>query len=100
MVRHIILWTLKETDAESKKKIKRNAKEALEGLCGKVPSLRSIVVHTDPLPSSNCDMMLETLFDDAQGLQEYAVHPAHVEAANTYVRPYTKTRSCFDFAVE
>ena len=97
MVRHVILWTLKEYGEEEKKDIKRNAKAHLEGLYGKVPSLRKIEVHIDPLPSSNCDMMLETVFDDEQGLKDYAVHPAHVAVANEFVRPYTQVRVCFDF---
>ena len=29
----------------------------------------------------------------------YAVHPAHVEVANTKVRPYTVQRTCIDFEV-
>ena len=97
MVRHVILWTLKEFGEEEKKEIKKNAKERLEGLYGKVPSLRKIEVHIDPLPSSNCDMMLETVFDDEQGLKDYAVHPAHVAVANEFVRPYTASRVCLDF---
>ena len=98
MVRHIILWTLKDTfGEEEKKEIKKNAKEHLEGLYGKVPSLRRIAVHTDPLPSSNCDMMLESAFDDEQGLKDYAVHPAHVAVANEFVRPFTISRVCLDF---
>ena len=100
MVRHIILWKLKDslTDAE-KRSVKAAAKEQLEALYGKVPSLRAVTVHIDPLPTSNCDMMLETLFDSADGLKEYAVHPAHVAAADAYVRPYTKERTCMDFTV-
>ena len=97
MVRHIILWTLKESDEAQKKEIKKNAKIHLEGLLGQVPSLRAIKVHIAPLPSSNCDMMLETEFDDAQGLKDYAVHPAHVAVADRYVRPFTQSRVCLDF---
>ena len=32
MVKHVILWKLKETDAESLKKIKADAKRELEAL--------------------------------------------------------------------
>ena len=34
MVKHIILWTLKETDADKKAEILANMKEHLEGLAG------------------------------------------------------------------
>ena len=100
MVRHVILWTLKDgLSKDEKEQIKARAKERLEGLYGKVPSLRAITVHISPLPSSNCDMMLETLFDDAERLAEYAVHPEHVAVASTFVRPYTAQRVCMDFEV-
>ena len=100
MVRHVILWKLKEDlSKEEKENVKKGAKEHLEGLLGKVPTLRAVQVHIDPLESSNCDMMLETLFDDEEGLRAYAVHPAHVDAANTFVRPYTAQRVCIDFKV-
>ena len=89
MVRHVILWTLKEDLTE----------EQLEGLYGKIPALKSIQIHIHPLDSSNCDMMLESVFESTRGLAEYSVHPAHVEVADTYVRPYTKSRVCMDFEV-
>ena len=98
MVRHVILWTLKDSlSADEKESVKIAAKEQLEGLLGKVPSLRSISVSISPLPTSNCDIMLDAFFDNAQGLSEYSLHPLHVEVANTYVRPYTASRVCFDF---
>lgn len=98
MVRHVILWTLKSELTEvEKENVKKAAKEHLEGLFGKVPTLRAVKVNIEPLPSSNCDMMLDTSFDDEEGLKAYAVHPCHVEVANTYVRPFTSARVCFDF---
>ena len=73
-------------------------KKELEGLFGVVPSIRSITVHVEPLPSSNCDMMLDSSFEDEEGLKAYASHPAHVEVANRFVRPYTAGRVCMDFS--
>ena len=49
MVKHIILWTLKETDADKKAEILANMKEHLEGLAGKVPGLLEVYVRTNPL---------------------------------------------------
>jgi len=100
MLRHVILWTLKDTlSASEKKSTKKAAKEQLEGLLGRVPSLRGISVNVAPLPTSNCDMMLVASFDNARGLEDYSKHEAHVEVANTYVRPYVETRVCFDYIV-
>lgn len=95
MVKHIILWKLKEefnTD-----EVKRGIKDGLEGLLGKIPGLLEIKVQTDKLPSSNMDVMLYSVFENEEALSGYSVHPEHVKVADTYVRPYTETRSCIDF---
>ena len=98
MVKHIILWQLKdEFSAEEKAQIKAGIKEGLEGLAGQIPGLVDIKVQVECLESSNAEAMLDSTFVDAEALKGYAVHPAHVEVANTKVRPYTKTRSCMDF---
>lgn len=101
MVKHMILWTLKEelTPAE-KETVKQNAKKALEDLSGKVDGLLDIHVHTNGLPSSNCDMMLDSTLADEESLKNYQSHPLHQAAANTFVRPYTAQRLCLDFPVE
>ncbi len=100
MVRHVIVWTLKdEFTGEERETIKKGVKEGLESLKGVVPGLLDIHVYTDGLESSNGDMMLDSLFESEQALKGYSVHPAHVAVASGKVRPYTKTRSCFDFNV-
>ena len=56
MVKHIILWTLKEEfSGEEKETIKQGIKEGLEGLSGQIPGLLEISVRTDCLPSSTVD---------------------------------------------
>ena len=98
MVKHIILWQLKdEFTAEEKAEIKAGIKAGLEGLAGQIPGLVEIKVQTECLESSNVEVMLDSTFEDADSLKGYSVHPAHVEVANTKVRPYTKTRACMDF---
>jgi len=98
MVKHIILWTLKEELTEQEKAaVKAEIKAGLEGLAGKIPGLLEIKVHTEGLPSSNVDLMLDSSFVDEAALKGYAVHPEHVAVADGKVRPYTATRSCMDF---
>ena len=98
MVRHVIIWTLKEEIAGAEKEaVKAGIRDGLEGLAGKIPGMLKIRVLTDGLSSSNTDLMLDSLFEDEQALKGYSVHPLHVEVATTKVRPYTKIRSCFDF---
>ena len=95
MVKHIILWKLK--DEFNTEKVKLGIKSNLEGLLGVVPNLVEIKVETETLPSSNVDVMLYSVFTDFDALKNYAVHPEHVKAADTFVRPYTGTRACFDY---
>lgn len=98
MVKHIILWQLKdEFTKEEKNEIKKGIKEGLESLAGKIEGLTEIKVYTEGLASSNADLMLWSVFESEEALKGYAVHPAHVEVADTKVRPFTKTRSCLDF---
>ena len=100
MVKHVILWQLKdELTVDEKKKIKAEMVVALEGLVGKVPGLLEVKVQTEGLASSNAEVMLDTTLTDEEALKGYAVHPDHVGAANTYVRPFTKTRLCLDFEI-
>lgn len=98
MVKHVILWKLKEElSADEKNRIKADIKTGLEGLQGKIPGLLEIRVQTEGLASSNADLMLDSAFVDEEALKGYSVHPAHVEVADTKVRPYVQIRMCLDF---
>ena len=100
MVKHVILWKLKdEYSGEQIKEIKADIKAGLEGLKGVVPGIVEIKVNIDPLESSNCDLMLDSMFTDVDALKGYAIHPAHVEVANNKVRPFTASRVCMDYEV-
>ena len=95
MVKHIILWKLK--DEFNTDEIKKDMKESLEALKGVVPGLLEIEVQIEKLESSNVDVMLYSVLESEEALKGYAVHPEHVKVADTKVRPYTATRSCIDF---
>ena len=98
MVKHIILWQLKdEIQGEEKESVKAGIKAGLEGLAGQIPGLIDIKVQTEGLASSNVDVMLDSTFVDENTLKNYAGHPAHVKVADNNVRPFTKTRACMDF---
>ena len=99
MVKHIIIWTLKEMPEDEKAKVKEGIKSGLEGLKGVVPQIKDIKVVIDHLPSSKGDLMLDSTFESAEDLTGYSKHPAHVAVANEKVRPYTAKRSCLDFEI-
>ena len=100
MVKHIILWTLKDMPEAEKAKVAAVIKEGLEGLKGKIPGLIDIKVNaTGRLDSSNADLMLDSTFVSAEALKVYSKHPEHVAVADTKVRPFTASRVCLDFEV-
>lgn len=100
MVKHIILWKLKdELSAEAKTQILSDMKANLEGLVGKVPGLTRMNIVINPLASSNAEVMLDSDLESEEALKGYAIHPDHVHVANTYVRPYTVVRMCMDYEV-
>lgn len=95
MVKHIILWKLKEE--HNNEKVKQGIKTGLEGLVGKIPGLVEIKVQTEKLASSNADVMLYSVFESEEALKGYSKHPEHVAVADTFVRPFTEVRLCLDF---
>ena len=100
MVKHIILWKLKDEYTEAQKnEIKLGIKSGLESLQGKIDGLIDIKVNINGLASSNADLMLDSTFENEAALKGYAVHPEHVAVADGKVRPYTAIRSCLDFEI-
>lgn len=101
MVKHIILWTLKsDLSDKEKENVKKDIKDGLESLKGKIPGLVDIkVISSRRLSSSTADLMLDSTFENEEDLRFYSKHPAHVAVADSKVRPFTSVRSCLDFEI-
>lgn len=97
MVKHIILWKLK--DEFNTPEVKNNIKEKLEELKGQIDGLLEIKVQIEKLESSNVDLMLYSEFTNEEALKGYATHEKHVFVADNFVRPFTEARSCIDFEI-
>ena len=98
MVKHIILWKLKDSlSAEEKETAKKEIKEGLEGLKGRIEGLTDIHVYTDGLASSNTDIMLESVHTDRDALAFYSGHPLHVDVKDNIIVPKVSGRYAFDF---
>ena len=98
MVKHVILWQLKdELTIEEKNVIKKEMKDSLENLVGKIPGLLEMKIQIEALESSNAEVMLDSTFESEDALKIYATHPEHVAVADGKVRPFTKARFCLDF---
>ncbi len=101
MIQHIILWKIKdEYSDEDKETIRTNAKQALEGLRGRIDGLIAVKVETRRLPSSNADLMLYTEMRDEAALAAYQKNPLHNAVADEFVRPFMCQRLCLDCPCE
>ncbi len=100
MVRHIILWQMKdELTQAQKEEAKAKIKEQMEDLAGKVPGLEKIQIIADVLPSSNVDLMLDCTLADEKALENYAVNPLHVAIKDGLIMPNVKSRYCIDYTL-
>ncbi len=95
-VKHIVIWDfLASATPEHKQAIKAD----LEALKYSIPGVISLDVCVSTLPQSNADMVLDSVFESAEALSAYQVHPAHVEVA-ARVREITQNRRMADYIVE
>lgn len=93
MITHIV--TFKFTDRSPEHLA--HCKALLDGLLGTVPTLESMVVGINIVESPRAyDLGLIAHFEDLEGLEDYQVHPAHVEVA-TYLRSKAEAVSAVDF---
>jgi hypothetical protein len=73
------------------------AKEMLEGLMGKVPTLRSMEVGVNFSPETRAmDMSIITSFDDVEGLQSYAIHEEHLKVV-AFIKEVTSSSKVVDY---
>jgi hypothetical protein len=92
-LRHIVAWTLKSDDAAERRSDAEGVRSRLLALDGVVGSIRSIDVIIDEVHERTTNSVAVIAdFDDADGLEEYIVHPAHQEAA-TWIRTVVDTDS-------
>ncbi len=94
MVKHIVMWTLKnENKDENAKKMKTD----LEALKNKIDFLRFIQVGINfNSTDSAYDVVLVTEFDSRADLEAYQVHPEH-KAVGVFVRSVVEKRAVVDY---
>ncbi len=75
MVKHIVLYTLKE--GVNKKEAVELIRSVLEPLVGKIPGLLHLEIRE---AFQGLDYALYSEFESADALKNYAEHPLHIEA--------------------
>lgn len=97
MVKHIVLFKLKETlSAEEKADVMNRFKSAIEALPAVIPSIRRIHVGLNINPAEQWDICLDSEFDTMEEVKAYAAHPAHVAAAGI-LKDAKEGRACTDY---
>jgi hypothetical protein len=97
MVRHIVSWSFKdEFTAQQRKEYAQKIKADLEALPDCIEGIIEIKVYTELLPASNRDLVLYSLFESENALEQYQVHPEHMKVSD-FVRSVVKDRVCIDY---
>ena len=98
MIRHIVMWKLKNrAHGKTKKENIISIKKMLEDLNGKIPGMIRLEVGIDFSATDNsADLVLYSEFKDRQSLNEYQVNPLH-EAIKPYVLEARSERRIVDY---
>ena len=93
MVKHIVLYTLKE--GVDKEEAVALIKAQLEPLVGKIPGLQHMEIRR---AFQGMDYALYSEFESREALEKYAVHPLHQEAKKAFSH-FIATRVAADYEV-
>ncbi|MCJ7765896.1 MAG: Dabb family protein [Thiovulaceae bacterium] len=94
MIVHIVMFKFKE---ENRSENIAGAKAMLETLVEKIAPLLSMEVGVDFSGSERAmELSLISTFETKEGLQEYAVHPAHLEVV-AFIKEVTTQSRVVDY---
>lgn len=99
MIRHIVMFRfLPEAEGRTARENALAAKEMLDALPGRIPSLISSETHMGIADGakSNFHLVLISDFSDREGLAEYIVHPLH-KAVGEFMKGVRESRTCVDY---
>jgi len=92
MIKHIVIWKMKDEVTAGQK---QEMKARLEALAGRIPELLKIEVGID---AGNGTMSLYSEFSSADDLAVYQAHPDH-QAVVGFVKPLVAVRSVADYEI-
>lgn len=101
MIKHIVWWSLlPEAEGKSAAENAARIKAQGEALNGKIPGMTSLEISSNIQSSSSVSatLTLQSVHEDAKALQDYAVHPLHVELG-AVIKACTTGRGCLDYEI-
>ena len=97
MVKHIVMFKLKDTLSKEEKQVVMNDfKAAIEALPAQIDIIRKVFVGFNFNEAEEWDICLESEFDSLDDVKVYAAHPAHVAAAGI-LKDAKQDRACVDY---
>ncbi|HEY3042391.1 MAG TPA: Dabb family protein [Vicinamibacterales bacterium] len=100
MIKHIVLWTLKNRENQRNRDETAAAiKQKIEGMRGRIPGLLHIEGGVDfTRAADSWDVALYAELESREALAGYHVHPAH-EEFKAFIGPRRAQRSLIDYEV-
>lgn len=97
MVRHIVMWVLKENlQGQEKEDVCKRMKIELEALKDKIEYLVNIEVGRNCNPNEKFDLILNSEFKCLEDVNKYAVNEDHVKVA-AFIKSVAAVRSAIDY---
>lgn len=98
MIKHIVMWKLKETaHGNSKQENARIIKDKLEALDRKIPGMLRIEVGIDfSKTEGSADVVLYSEFETKKDLENYQIHPEH-KAVMPFIMEARLNRTVVDY---
>jgi Stress responsive A/B Barrel Domain len=100
MIKHIVMWKLKENALGNTKEANAlTIKKQLEDLVGTITEIKSLEVGINFNPSEAAfDVVLYSEFENEESLNSYMKHPLHVKVAD-FVSQVRENRVVVDYQV-
>ncbi|MBP1909168.1 Dabb family protein [Methanolobus bombayensis] len=100
MLKHIVMWKLKESaEGNSREENAKLMKEKLEALKAKIPEIGMIEVGINAIPSDAAyDVTLYSEFSTEAAFKTYQIHPEHLKVAE-FVGKINDNRVVVDYFV-
>lgn len=98
MIKHIVMFKLKEADGRSEYENAAEAQRRFEDVIANVRELKrgEVVINSKDAPESNYTIALICDFESIDDLNAYQVHPAHVEFGK-FIGAVKTDRACIDY---
>lgn len=98
MIKHIVMFKLKESNGKSEYENAVEAKERFNDVIANVSELKAgeIVINSKDAPQDNYTISLICDFESVEDLNAYQVHPAH-KKFGAFIAEIKTERACIDY---